>query len=131
MTVVRGGNDAYASFPTDELSSVNYVYDHIAPGQVIGLANYFMPIGQRKVGVVNEFFAVSDTGSASLASVATHFLKHRPQYIILAKSQEQYGEQVSGFPAGWVNRVKNELVASGVYTEVAHWPTSVVLKLSA
>ena len=131
MTVVRGGNDAYASFPADELASVNYVYDHIAPGQVIGLANYFMPIGQRKIGVVTEYFAASDTGTASLSSVTSHFLKNRPRYIILAKSQEQYGVQVSGLPVGWVNRVKNELIASGVYTVVAHWPTSVVLKLVA
>jgi len=130
MTVVRGGNDSYASFSADELASVNYVYDHIAPGQVIGLANYFMPLGQRKIGVVSEYFAASDAGPASLKSITPHFLRNRPQYIILAKSQEQYGEQVSGLPVGWVNRVKDQLVASGAYIVVAHWPTSVVLKLS-
>ncbi len=130
MTVVRGGNDAYASFSADELASVNYVYDHILPGQVIGLANYFMPIGQRKVGVVSEYIAMSDAGSTSLKSVTPHFLREKPRYIILAKSQEQFGEQVSGLPVGWVNKVKSELIASGYYTVAAHWPTSVVLKFS-
>ena len=128
-TIVRGGNDAYESFSLGELSAVNYVYDHVHAGQLIGLTNYYMPIGQRDVGQVNEYIA-PDQSPNHVARISSLLLKAKPQYIILSKSQEAYGEEVVGYKAGWEKLVQRDLVGHG-YTVVNQWATAAVLKKSA
>jgi len=125
-TVVRGGNDQYESFSSGELAAVNYVYNHIRQSQVIGVTNYFLPIGQRKIGVINEFIA-GGSGSSDVRSLAKSLVKARPNYVILSKSEEAYGVQVDGYRPGWEVAIERVLIAHG-YEVVAHWPTAIVLK---
>ncbi len=125
-TVVRGGNDAYESFSLGELLAVNYVYDHVHAGQLIGLANYYMPIGQRYVGQVNEYIA-PDYSPNHVYKKGSYLLKSRPEFIILSKSQEAYGEEVVGYQLGWEKALQRDLVSHG-YTVVRHWATATVLQ---
>jgi hypothetical protein len=123
-TIVRGGNDAYQSFSKGELAAVNYVYDHIRPGQSIGSANYYLPIGQRDVATVFQFTVGTPPSYKSIGSALLH---SGPTYIILSKSQEAYGDQVAGYPVGWEATLEITLIHSG-YRIVAHWTTATVLK---
>ena len=125
-TVVRGGNDAYESFSTGELAAVNYVYDHIKPGQLIGVANYYLPIGQKDVGSVGEYVA-PDEPESHLTRISTHLLNAAPAYIILSQSQEAYGQEVVGDNPGWLSQVQRGLVGHG-YVVAARWRTATVLK---
>ncbi len=125
-TVVRGGNDAYESFSSGELAAVDYVYNHVHAGQVIGLTNYYMPIGQRDVGLVNEYIA-PDGSPGHVTKLSSHLLAAKPEFVILSKSQEAYGEEVVGYRAGWEKFVQRTLVANG-YSVVAHWATATVLQ---
>ena len=125
-TVVRGGNDEYESFSSGELAAVNYVYNHIRQGQVIGVTNYFLPIGQRKIDAVNEFIA-GGSGSSDVPALAQSLVKARPNYVILSKSEEAYGVQVEGFKPGWEVVIERLLVEHG-YEVVVHWRTAIVLK---
>jgi len=125
-TVVRGGNDAYESFSSGELAAVNYVYAHVKNGQTIGLANYYLPIGQRDVGSVSEYVA-PDEPENHLNRISGHLLKAAPTFIILSKSQEAYGEEVVGDNSGWEHKVERSLVDHG-YFVVAHWSTATVLR---
>ena len=125
-TVVRGGNDAYESFSTGELAAVNYVYDHIKPGQLIGVANYYLPIGQKDVGSVGEYVA-PDEPESHLTRISTHLLNAAPAYIILSRSQEAYGQEVVGDNPGWLSQVQRGLVGHG-YVVAARWRTATVLK---
>lgn len=128
-TVVRGGNDAYVSFSTAELAAVNYVYDHIKPGQTIGLPNYFMPIGQRDVGTVTEYVPNVSAAPTSYRRIGTLLVRRRPSFIILSKSEEAYGEEVSGYPIGWEQMLESTLVSHG-YRIAAKWTTAEVLRTS-
>jgi hypothetical protein len=125
-TVVRGGNDAYESFSKGELAAVNYVYDHIKPGESIGLANYYVPIGQKDVGSVTEATA-PDEPENHLKRISNYLLHASPAYIILSKSQEAYGEQVVGDNPGWENAVEDALVGHGYFIAV-RWHTATVLQ---
>jgi hypothetical protein len=125
-TVVRGGNDAYESFSSGELAAVNYVYAHIKTGQYVGLANYYLPIGQKEVGSVNEYIA-PDEPENHLKRISGDLLKEAPSFIILSKSQEAYGEEVVGDNPGWETKVQHSLVGHG-YSIVARWTTATVLK---
>lgn len=127
-TVVRGGNDAYESFSSGELAAVNYVYDHVKTGEVIGMANYYLPIGQKDVGSVAEYVA-PDEPENHLKRISNHLLKAAPTFIILSKSQEAYGEEVVGDNPGWESKVEHSLVGHG-YVVAARWSTATVLKRS-
>jgi hypothetical protein len=128
-TIVRGGNDAYASFSSGELAAVNYAYDHIKPGQSIGLTNYYMPVGQRSVGLVTEYLA-GPGPSGKYQGIGVQLVKAKPAFIILSKSQEAYGVNVAGFPRGWESRLETSLLDNG-YRVAARWRTATVLKATS
>jgi hypothetical protein len=123
-TIVRGGNDAYVSFSQGELSAVNYIYDHVKTGDVYGVANYFLPVGQARLGEITEFIS---TSPANFRKIDRQFLKARPQYIIFSQSQENYGVDVIGYPPGWQRSLEHTLLGKG-YKLVAQWATASVLK---
>lgn len=127
-TIVRGGNDAYDSFSAGDLAAVNYVYDHIQPGKLIGLTNYYLPIGHRGVGVVSEYIANAPSSSAKYRQIGAELLKAMPSFIILSKSEEAYGVDVAGYPQGWQRTLEASLLTHG-YQVDARWSTATVLKL--
>ena len=126
-TMVRGGNDAYESFTPDEVAAVNYVYDHIRPGQVIGLANYFMPLGQRDVGQVTEYIAGSATSATPVPAIVRRLAQHAPTFVVLGRSESNFGVEVLNYPHDWMAVVRRDLVARG-YVVARSWATASVLK---
>jgi hypothetical protein len=126
-TVVRGGNDAYQSFSSGELAAVNYVYNHVVPGEEIGTPNYFLPMRQRDVSTV---FTYSVGTPSSYRSVATALLRRGTAFIILSQSQEAYGNLVAGYPVGWETTVEHTLLHHG-YRIAARWTTATVLEKKA
>jgi hypothetical protein len=128
--VVRGGNDAYESFSTGELSAVNYVYAHIPSGKTIGIVAPYLPFGQRDVGSVNILTAIGDgTTVPTLTKVSDTLLAVRPSYVVLNEAQYQWGLIIAGYPTGWQGAIQRALLAHG-YRIVASWPTSTVLHVA-
>jgi len=128
-TIVRGGNDSYVSFSQGELSAVNYMYGHIKAGEVFGVANYFLPVGQARLGVVNEFVATELSTPVNFRKISGRLLRAGPQYIIFSQSQENYGVEVTGYPPGWQRSLERTMLASG-YKVVARWATASVVELT-
>lgn len=126
-TVVRGGNDAYEAFSLGEVSAVNYTYSHAHPGQTIGVVSAYLPLGQRDLGVV-DFFIADGPSTPSPRAVLESFLKKRPHWIILSRSQESWGEIVAGYQRGWIKTLQTSLVKDG-YRVAQRWPTASVLEL--
>jgi hypothetical protein len=101
----------------------------VKSGDVIGMANYYLPIGQKDVGSVAQFVA-PDEPENHLQRISNFLLRAAPNYIIFSKSQEAYGEQVVGDNPGWESQVQRSLVGHG-YSIVARWSTATVLKKGA
>jgi hypothetical protein len=127
-TVARGGNDAFESFSTGELSAVNYVYNHAQSGQTIATVSPYLPFNQRDVASV-YWVSVASTGSPSLKSLRPSLIGLHPEFIILSQSQENWGEIVAGYKRGWENSLFNLLVDKG-FRVVAAWPTATVLEVA-
>ena len=123
-SIVRGGNDAYESFSLGELSAVTYVYDHVKANQVLGLVSVFLPIGQRDVGSL-DIVSVGGDNIPTLKEVASTLLHIRPEFILLSKSQENWGEVVGGYPTGWEARLGSRLLRGG-YRIVSSYPSAQV-----
>ncbi|MGD0853366.1 MAG: hypothetical protein ABSA07_08415 [Acidimicrobiales bacterium] len=127
-TIARGGNDSFQSMSAGDLSAVEYVYAHAPPGVDIdvGMTNAFMPLLYKDVGVIRSFADLSVLPK-HLGRDTTRLLRRRPLFILLSKSEEAYGEQVLGYPAGWQAKIKKALLKNG-YRVVAHYSTAVVLR---
>ncbi|MGB7103373.1 MAG: hypothetical protein WBD82_02130, partial [Acidimicrobiales bacterium] len=122
-TIVRGGNDAYESFSRGELSAVNYVYDHVRPGEMVGAPNYYLPYGQRDVGEVIDYLPTA----IKYKKIGRQLLNARPNFIILSQSEEAYGQDVAGYPPGWEESLEATFL-NNHYKIVASWTTATVLE---
>jgi hypothetical protein len=125
-TIVRGGNDAYESFTKGELAAVNLAYDHARPGQVIESVNGYLPIGQREVGTVT-FGNLNEGPSTTVRQLGKGFLRLRASLIILSRSQQLFGEEVSGYPVDWEITLESTLLNHD-YKIIGQWPTATVLE---
>jgi len=126
-TVVRGGNDSYEAFSRGELAAVNYTYDHVLHGQVMGMVAPYLPVGQKPAGSV-DLFIVAGSSTPRLSELGAVFLKQRPAWVVLSQSQEAWGEIVGGYPKGWIKSLQASLIDHG-YRIAASWSTATVLHL--
>jgi hypothetical protein len=127
-TVARGGNDSYQAMSTSDLSAVKYVYAHAPKHHEVnvGMTDPYMPLLYQQVGVIREFNDYPVLPK-NLYKDPKRFLRKKPLFILLSKSEEAYGEQVLGYPAGWQKKIEAILLANG-YFVAAHFPSAVVLK---
>jgi hypothetical protein len=121
--LVRGGNDAYESWTTGEFAAVNYTYDHITPGQTLGLADSYIPFGYRDVDLIHIYIPESDRR----ATWPVAFAKHEATWIILSKSEASWGVNVAGYPVNWESNLERSLLNEG-YTVSKTWPTATILR---
>jgi hypothetical protein len=126
-TVVRGGNDAYQAFSVGEVAAVNYTYNHVRNGQVVGMVSPYLPFGQRGLGSIDIFMADSESMPTE-RMVRASFLKQRPTWVVLSQSQEAWGEIVAGYSKGWMKALQASLVKNG-YRIQAKWSTATVLRI--
>lgn len=124
--VVRGGNDAFESFSKGEVSAVRYVYDHAHPGQAIWLAAPFLPIEYENVNTMPVEIAAYQAQAPTIQYDLYTLISNNAQWIILSRSQENWGVDVAGYPKGWLGPFTKSLEGQG-FTVVAHWPTATVL----
>jgi hypothetical protein len=126
-TIVRGGNDSYESFSKGELAAVNYAYNHVKAGQVVGSVNGYLPIGFRGIGSV-KWLSANENPSTPAHSLGNQLLRARPIEIVLSKSQQLYGEEASGYPPNWEVILESRLVNHG-YRIVEQSASATVLRL--
>ncbi|HVA71036.1 MAG TPA: hypothetical protein VNF08_06910 [Acidimicrobiales bacterium] len=124
--VVRGGNDAYESYTNGERAAVNYTYNHITPGETVGIVAPFLPIGFRDVGLIYVYIAVGQ-GTVLLPVRASGFVKNHAAFVILSQAQESWGVNVAGYPVVWEANLEGSLLSKG-YKIVKAWPTATVLR---
>jgi hypothetical protein len=120
---VRGGNDSYESWTNGEFAAVNYMYDHITPGETLGLANSYIPVGYRDVNLIHVF--VPSTRKRYEWPVS--FAKNEATWIILSQSEESWGVNVAGYPANFESTLEHALLAEG-YRVFKTWPTATILR---
>jgi hypothetical protein len=126
--IVRGGNDAYESYTNGELAAVNYTYNHITPGQTLGVVSAYLPLGYRDIGVISIYSATSYSATPRRVR-PTAFVRHHAAWVILSQSQESWGVNVAGYPASWEENLESSLLSKG-YKIVKVWPTATVLHAS-
>lgn len=124
-TVVRGGNDAYESFSSGELSAVNYVYANIPAGKTVGIVAPYLPFGQERVGTVNTYTAAgASTTTPTFPKMQAGLLAARASYVVLNAAQNQWGLIIAGYPPGWQRTLERGLVQIGYRVVAGTWPAT-------
>ena len=126
-TVVRGGNDAFEAYSNGELAAVDFAYSHTHAGQIIGAVAPYLPVGQQDVGSVLVYVAADQAEAATPEEFLRELERTRPEFVVLSRSQEAWGEIVEGYPKGWEHALSGQLERHG-YKIVASWPTATVLR---
>ena len=126
--VVRGGNDSYESYTNGEFAAVNYTYNHITPGETLGVVEGYLPLGYRDVGLINIYSLIGNE-NATVRLRPSAFVKHHATWIILSQSQESWGVNIGGYPASWELNLESSLLGEG-YKIAKVWPTATVLRAS-
>lgn len=129
-TVVRGGNDAYEAYSRGALAAVNYAYDHAKVGETVGAVSFYLPIGQRRQGEIGVFVASEQVENVTVKSLARELERARPRFVVLTRSQEEWGQILESLPRGWEETLSRQLQRDG-YRVAARWPTATVLRAGA
>ncbi|HWD96532.1 MAG TPA: hypothetical protein VG246_08945, partial [Acidimicrobiales bacterium] len=124
--VVRGGNDSYESYTNGEFYAVSYVYNHITPGETLGLVAANLPFGYRDVSLIKLFVAEGNKTAPRTVRPAS-FVNHHVAWVILSQSQEAWGVNVAGYPVTWEASLESSLLSEG-YKITKAWPTATVLR---
>jgi len=124
-TFVRGGNDPFVAFTSDERAAVLTVYAAARPGQSVAPLGGYLPIGDRGIGSL-RYVLVDPDGTETLSQAETSLVNARPDWIVFGISEQRWGELVSGWPPSWQTELQHRLLASG-YTVYRAFPTATVL----
>jgi hypothetical protein len=107
---------------------VNYTYDHISPGQTLGVVSENLPLGYEGIGVFS-LYSVTYAKTPRRVRPST-FVKHHASWVILSQSQESWGVNVAGYPESWEVNLESSLLSTG-YKIIKVWPTATVLHASS
>ena len=109
----RGGNDAYTSFSRADLAAVDYAYQHAADGQTIGALTADLPLGYKRIGAVRPLTV--EATCPDFAAIDACVVAQAGDFLVVTPSQENAGQILYGFPAGWTSQLIHQLVTSGKY----------------
>jgi hypothetical protein len=129
-TVVRGGNDAFESFNSDDRAAVLSVYAVALPGQRLGATTPptdELPWRDEGVG---RWHVIDPVATDNSASIAASLHRERADWVLLTQSEERWGELVGGLAPGWQGAVAADLERDG-YVVYQRWPTAMVLRRAA
>jgi len=109
---VRFGNEHFEMVTSADRAAVSWIYDNVAPGSVLiaptrnipwryrDLTTYhYLPLDEEPVSTPQEVFALVPDDA--------------PAYLISSRAQQDFGEQLAFLPAGWLDDLTRQLVATG------------------
>ena len=99
LIFVRGGNDYFETYNQSELDAVHFVDAHARHGAVVGVFSTYLPIGDASP-LQYSIFSTDERSSSPSSALAVMRATH-PNFVIVTRSQENWGEVVMGYPKGW------------------------------
>jgi hypothetical protein len=126
LLLTRDGNDAFESTTMQELRTVNAAIDLAPAGSAIVSLNEHFPTMSRAVAV-HRWISVAAAYQQDPAAVVARIDRLGGAWVIITRSQEQYGQVSEGRPRGWTNAFASALLASGHFRLVSQNQDAVVL----
>jgi hypothetical protein len=115
--VARFGNNAWDRVTPDELTALQYTYDHAAPGSlIIPIASNGLGYGYRDLENFQPFPQSDRDVVNTLAAAETQLNRPgRKSYLVVTRGQEEFGTLYVGLPRDWGLKLVRELLTTGRY----------------
>ncbi|MGO8872560.1 MAG: hypothetical protein ACLQPH_14375 [Acidimicrobiales bacterium] len=127
--LVRFGNESFEAITPDDLAAAAWIHAHVAAGADVYIANRDEPLEYTDVGT---YKLIEAGGLVTLkgTQLSDHLpLTHRPTYVYLTRSQDNYGVDFLGYRSGWMADFIDQLLKSGDVHVVFKNSTAIVLRI--
>jgi hypothetical protein len=126
----RGGNDAYVAFTRADIDAVQKAYDVAKNGQTLDTVAAYAPVSEwQRLGQVDQ--ASIEAHCEPFPNPDPCVRKVHPDFLVLNAAQDSYGQIYYGMKPGWISRLGDRLVNSGLYTRIFAQGQSQTLELSS
>lgn len=129
FVLARFGNESYEQVTDDDREVLAAMYDRVPDGSLVFVVNRFTVLYAERVGEVRFRELQAREAEAIVAEIDEDPRASSRRYVLLTRSQEAYGEQVSRRPARWVDALVSELKATGRFRTVERVGPSWLLQL--
>ncbi len=126
--LARYGNESFEAMAPGDVAAANWIQHHVSTGSNILVVIDDLPLGnpsslypQRVVGD----FAIAPTDSLRRVLATTS----PNAWILLTRSQYEYGTVVGGYPSGWLSALEKRLLATGKVEVKYRTSSAVVMKV--
>jgi hypothetical protein len=113
----RYGNERFELVSTVDVATVDWVTVNLPTGGIVAAANPNLPWRYELMERLDYRPDLSPVTFRTATEVEKSFRSlGRVAYFVLTPSEERYGEVIDGLEAGWMNRMKADLIATGQFT---------------
>ncbi len=126
--LARYGNESFEAMAPGDVAAADWIQGHVPTGSIIVVVIDDLPMSEsQSVDVAGGLaFASTDELHWVLATTA----KAYPNvWILLTRSQYEYGTVVGGYPSGWLLTLEGRLLATGVVEVKYRSSSAVVMKV--
>ncbi len=126
--LARFGNESYEQVSTDDLATVNTLYQTAPTDSVVFIEDRQALLSSQRVGEI-KFENLSSIDPHEVEAQVRATVGRAPAtYILLTESEQAYAEQVFGFPSHWAQGLTQSLLSDGGYIVDYRAGTSLLLR---
>jgi hypothetical protein len=125
LTATRGLNVAFERVTADDVVAARTVFEQASPGQAVGILQPTGALGIDRVGEFQQVVLREDICGKPVLQCADDM---RPEFIVISRTQDAWGQLQDGLPEGWTTDVADHLVDRGMYEVVYRGDDSEVLR---
>ena len=126
----RYGNESFEAMAPGDVAAADWIQHHVSTGSSIIVLIDNLPLAvstSYQVDPLDGFtFASTDVDRWVLSTIAA---SDPNIWILLTRSQYEYGTVVEGFPSGWLSTLEERFLATGNVEVKYRTSTAVVMKV--
>jgi len=137
QVTARGANQPFERMTSDQVAAVRLIESRLPDDSSVGYFNDFNPLalipprstylfGLADCTLPDDVQAQVDAGKEPVELACAE--RNRPDFVYASSSQAAYGTLVEGQPAGWLDSLVSDLIATGDYLVAVHDPHVTVLE---
>lgn len=119
----RGGNDAFVGITQNDVNAVQWVYAEAGSGDTMMAPYWQPPMLSDRIEDVRQLsrseIATEENPCSTEDEMMRCLRQLDPDFVILSPQQDAAGRYTGDFAPGWIQRLQDQLIASGTY-EVGH-----------
>jgi len=128
--LARYGNESFEAMAPGDVAATDWIQGHVPTGSIILVVIDDLPMGESPSLSVDVAAGLAFAPTDKDRRVLTATAKTDPNaWILLTRSQDEYGTVVEGFPSDWLSTLEKRLLATGNVEVKYRSSSAVVMKV--